>query len=424
VLEHVTDLVPLAQQWLGRVWNVVSQPIEAGILSGGGAGALTAFLVHRFFSRRAEVLPTLPSHVEALDGPQDQTTLFLAAVHDMAMSVTDAWNAARARQVHREPLEALINKDALLPACDAVKQQGAALRVHLADYESLIDQARRARDQLLASWTHRQKDHYRTETYTATTTDSKGKTRTQVRTRQVYDYSDHWFEFDHEIARRARDTVRAFLDFGADAVLPVPDLASVRVRLKALGEAERMFLRRMILHTVLEDAEAEIDDHRVEELLNQWLKGTRLSGWLQSVHGSMDVVHSGQGDAFRVILNSAPVSHYRVSSRSHAGPAGCQRSRALAKDLRVGITAWGWVASMLSTCEGAAFDLARWARDPGVIEDDVDYVRQAVAAYEGAFPDSELEIDQLPNHWVTWLVGVGVAAVVGGMVWYGLDARY
>jgi hypothetical protein len=417
----LAELAPLVQARLAEAWLVVSRPVEAGVLLGSCAGALTAFIVHRYYAKRAEVLPTLPSHAEALDGPQDQTTLFLAAVHDMSMSVTDAWNATRARRVHREPLEALLNLDTLLPACDAVQQQGAALRGYLAEYASLAGRSRAGRDLIEASWSHRQKDHYRTETYIVSSTDSKGRSRTEVRTRQVYDYSDHWFAFHRDVGLRARDEVGAVVGFGATAALPVPDLGRLRVRLAALSEPERMFLRRMIQHTILEDGEAELDETCTERLVNQWLVGARLGEWLRSVHGWLDRLRDDHVAAFGTIMGSEPVSHYRVSSRTHEGPPGRVQSTALVGLLDGILAGWASVEGMLATCEGAAFDLARWARNPAEVEGDVAYVRRAVAAYEGAFPDSEIDIDQLPRHWVTGLAGVGVAMVLGGLTWYGLS---
>ena len=134
-------LLDIAGSLLRSVPLVLSDPRHGGLVAGLIAGTATAAVLHHRERRRARVLPHIPSLVEHLDGPQDEITQLLAAVHEMTMAVTDAWNAARARAVALESLESLIRSDALLPACEQVLTAVPRVRERLQPFASLAGHA-------------------------------------------------------------------------------------------------------------------------------------------------------------------------------------------------------------------------------------------------------------------------------------------
>ena len=96
-----TELLALAGSAVRSVPMVLSQPRVGGIVGGLLAGILVASGLHWHYRRRAKVLPHIPSLSEALDGAHDETTRLLSAVHEMTMSVTNAWNVTRSRRGSR-----------------------------------------------------------------------------------------------------------------------------------------------------------------------------------------------------------------------------------------------------------------------------------------------------------------------------------
>lgn len=393
----------------------VSRPEIAAAIAGVLAGAVVATAIHRHFRAKARVLPHIPSLAEAVDGEHDETTRFLSAVHEMCMSITDAWNAVQARVETRASVEGVVRADALLPACRAVREGVDAVRARFADYDLIADLATRSKGSLTGAWTYRNRHNYRTEVYTVTTTGSDGKSRTETRTRQVYENTDHWFDFHRGVAEAAEGEVAALLAERGRRPLPLPNVRRLRVRLERVDPAQRMFLQRMVRDTILEDAEAVVDDAAVADAANQWILGARIDEWLGHVHAGTAQLRAEQAMAFSRMMGSRAHYHYRTTSRSHGGPDGYQAAREVCAVLSTVIEGWGSVHTMLQRCASAADDLATWARDRSEEEDDVDYVKRAIVAYEAAFPDSTLEIDQLPRHgWTVGIAALAAAAVAAG----------
>ena len=416
-------LFELAMSALRSIPLVLAEPPVGGGVSGVLSGILAASGVHWHYRRRAQVLPHIPALAEAMDGAHDETTRFLAAVHEMTMSVTDAWNAARARKMTREKVEALIRTDALLPACAEVIAESPKVLSRHQGYGELSDRSEQARDAFDAAWTYRSQDNYRTETYIVTRTDSKGRTRTETRTRQVYEDTDHYFTFHRDSAKRAQALLLALLDAEPELELPVPQLSTLRVRLDAVPEAQRMFLRRMVRDTVLEDEEAEVTDQEVEHYANQWLLGADLPRRLRAILGNLRELRSCHKAELATLLSSNGSYHFNTRSRTHSGPPGFRSAQRLEKTADEVVEEWSAVRQMLSTCASVAEDLQAWATDHAEVESDRAYVKRAAEAYELAFPHSELEVDQLARHGVTAGVGVGSALFVGVATYFALGGQ-
>lgn len=420
---YLESVVRSLQMVLAETQEFVSQPEAAACIAGVLAGLGVAFGIHSYFRAKARVLPHIPSLSEAVDGEHDETTSFLAAVHEMSMSITDAWNAVQARRQTRASVEGIVRADALLPACEAVQQGALAIRERFRDFERIASAAGVSRGALMTAWTYRSHDNYRTEVYTVTTTGADGKSKTETRTRQVYEDTDHWYDFDRQACVYGQRQVSALLEERSRCALPLPDVRRLQVRLDRVDPAQRMFLKRMVRDTILEDDEAEVDDAMVADAANQWIVGARVDAWLAQVHTGTDQLRMDQQSAFRRMLSSRAHYHFKTRSRTHSGPDGYRAAEELRQVLSTVVDGWGALESMLVRCVGAASDLAHWARDRSEEEDDVDYVKKAIMAYEAAFPDSSLEIDQLPKH--GWTVGLALlaAGVAGALTFFGMGGQ-
>ena len=398
----------LTNLWLETL-AFVFDPLSMAVC-GAAVGSLASGLgVHWWQRRTAEVLPTLPSHAEALRRPPDEATRFFSSVHELTMTITEAWNAARARG--GVSLEEVVKRERLAQIVRELELSGGQLRQRLGGYERLADALPIP---LMASvWTYEFDHNYRTETYTTTETDSQGKSRTVTKTRQVYDSTDHTFTFDARAARRAEQALRQWLGAFRGADLPMLHLHGRFVDVGLIDPVERSFLERLVRHTVLEDPEATVDEADLSHWVNQWLVGTRIDAKLTAFGEAGEVVAGAVDRSFVTIHASAPRFHERTGSRTHPGPAGYQAHASLKEQLFTMQGAWQAAWNMMGVPVSHGRKLLAWAQDPGEIEPDTDYVELAATAYETAFPGSELTVDQLPT-WGPKLLGAFLGAVGGG----------
>ncbi|MCB9676086.1 MAG: hypothetical protein H6737_13275 [Alphaproteobacteria bacterium] len=384
----------------------------AGSTSGIGGGLLT----HWWQLRKSRVLPTLPSHAEALAREGDEATRFFSAVHELTMTVTEAWNAVRARRSGGR-VEEVVKRDVITRCRDDIVGAAAQLRGRLEDYALCAGDVDEPRDVLRGVWTYRNHHNYRTETYTVTTTDSKGKSRTETRTRQVYVNTDHWFDFDRTRAEKAERHIRAFLGDWAKVDFQPLHVHGHEVVIAKLTPAERSFLERLVRNTVLEDPEAEVSEADLHHWANQWLLGTRIDASLRAFEENLASMDAHVGTVFRVMYESDAHYHFRTTYKSHSGPPGFQQHASAVAWLAGISAAWGAVDRMIDTCVASAEKLVAFASDPSVIESDREYAQVAIEAYEAAFPDSAIEVDQLASYGWSVALGVLAAAVSGALTW-------
>jgi hypothetical protein len=389
-------------------------PLGLSAMVGTTAGSISGLIAQRLQTRRAKVLPYLPSHKEALTQKATEATRFFAAVHDMCMAVTEAWNATQSRRQNKGSVETLMKLDALLPACQTVKSEASQLRRKLAGYTTLDTALHELEVDLDSAWTYTNRDNYRTEHYTVIVQDSDGKSHSESRTRQVYQNTDHWFEYDQDAGQRAAKHGRRFVKTLQTSDLPTVALHTFRIAVDKIDEVERMFLRRLIRDTVLEDKDAVPTDEDLSHYVNQWVTGTRISYRLSEFCSGSLVFESDQARLFSTILNSQTSYHWRNSSRTHQGPNGYQAAQQALQHVSTARKPYRAVSNMLSVCVDVADDLSSWAQDHDEHEHDLQYAKRAVQAYEAAFPDSSIEVDQLPSTGKTllWVFGTGVVATI------------
>ena len=74
---------------------------------------LSGFVIHRIQVKNAKILPFIPSYSETMVGNHNASTRFYASVHDMAMSVTEAWNTMNSRSQDKGSVEEHLDRTRL-----------------------------------------------------------------------------------------------------------------------------------------------------------------------------------------------------------------------------------------------------------------------------------------------------------------------
>ncbi|MCA9569604.1 MAG: hypothetical protein KC656_17280 [Myxococcales bacterium] len=119
--------------------------------AGAGGGLLAHAALRRVEQRRLNALPALPSHGEAVVGAEDPGVRFFAAVHDLTMTVTEAWNTTRIRG---GSVEERIKRDHLAGVADRVHTGADELLRVLEPYRANAELASKARGALDGLWTY------------------------------------------------------------------------------------------------------------------------------------------------------------------------------------------------------------------------------------------------------------------------------
>lgn len=398
-------------------WAFLRTELGSSLASGFGSGTAVSGGLYAYQRHHSRTLPMLPSHEGALVGGATPATRFFAAVHDLTMTVTEAWNVARLR---KKSVEEVIRREHLKEASDRLEAAALELEHYLEDHCGNARVMRKGLRTVRGLWTYDNRHNYRTETYTVRTRDSNGNTRTETRTRQVYVSTDHWFTFDRTKLGPARDELAAVERDLQRRTFPNVDLDERHVELDNLAPAERSFLERLVKQTVTRSKE-EVPEEELERILNQWLDGTRIGADLDSY-----VTGTKQGVAiadrcFGRMKNAKRKVHYNTKSKTHRGPDGYQAAQELLVPLEHAHGAWGRVESLLHGARSSAEKLLGYAGDAAVVESDQDYGEVAVYVYGLAFPDSTLEVDRLPDGYLTVGAGLATALTVAGGL-YGLQA--
>jgi len=375
----------------------------------------SGLIIHRIQKRHAKILPFIPSYSDKMVGTQSNSTRFYAAVHDMAMSVTEAWNMMNSRDQNKGTVEEHLNPIQLRKLCTNVHEFSAKMRQEFADYDVLDSEMRRCLVLLVDSWSYNSNDNYRTETYTVTRTDSEGNKRRETKTRQVYEDTDHYFTFSKGSAQEALTSMETILALYNKAELCPPNVAENQIEITELSDADRMLLQRLYQQTIKEDAEYIPTDKELTSVANQWLQKTEVDELLLTFEKHLVDVLALQAVAFGEILQSNRRYHYNTTSRSHSGPRGYRAVYRLQKPLERAVSRWRKQEKVWKICQDTATTLMEWVSDSDVIEKDKSYAATAIKAYENTFPGSTIDIDQLTKPSKTILFSVSIGLVTAGL---------
>lgn len=299
-----------------------------------GAIALTPIFSMMSFNSEKKTRGEIPiafSELESQKNPGPLTRVYSIA-NDVPMKVFESNNIALAKdethQTFAHELETRIDPAQKIHALisEYAKDMPADVQNALLSLDKLIQAERDLppiMDALDRAWAEDHDDHYHTEIYYTTSTDSQGKTTTTMHTRQVYDYTDHTYDYYPQYAQRAADLLDAF-------VQKYPDL-QIAEKLKAAegvhGDNEEAILKSM--EKRFKDKKPTAQE--VLDLANTWLTGSNYMKYLPNIiKHSKDL--TSQAPSMRASLATAHSDSYRTYSSHDSGPKELQLTKSIRGD--------------------------------------------------------------------------------------------
>ncbi len=396
-------------------------------------GLTGGWLVHRMQAKELEVLPVVYSAVARLQDATP-TVSYYAAVNDMVMSVAESWNSVAKKRAFQQFDDELKKNRGAFFSSESIDHD-TRYREILRSYGEILEGTRQSNQALGKAWSYRSQDHYRTEWDTETYTDSQGNTQTRTVSRQVYDDSEHWFDFDQNAAI-ASERLLTEATMIHDSSLFDPKLESYRVLpavpLRGHGaspyregkdnSAEVNRERDLYKKTVIRDESEEIVEAQLVHTLNQWLLTAHGEHSIPQARSAYAALRRGFTDSFESIHGADANYYYRTTSTSHSGPREYQTAQSLAAQMsQVTEPLESLFAAMRSAMECAKAVTQCLASEDGSKRDNRERAKRlldaAIDAYRATFPTSTIDIDLRPRTWLTVVSGFAAASFAGTITW-------
>lgn len=414
-VDKITSLRVQAQELL-------FSPVGATSLAGITAALFTGAAINQIQHNRANIFPVIYSGVNRLDEGSDTEAInFYAAVNDMAMKVTEAWNKSSeaASPKYGGRYRAFCQELDVLNLSDFANRaegEGGKLLTELKDLSDLRKDCLEAAKAFRESWDYEKEDNYTTVPVTNTWTDDDGNTHTETEWEEVYSDTDHYFTFYPGDAREAKECVETMLKEYSDADFYDGKLSKFTVPTEFND-------KDAIKMTIFEDDKREVSDEEVEKYNNQWLIHARLRKDVEKTKSYFAWLKSEAPGRLKKISGSRQKYHYNTSSTSHSGPEGYQYSKSLARQCESIVKEISDLEKSISGSINYAKQLSEVSKNirnvsakeqKKVVHSILDY---AVEAYLQSFPDSEIEMDQRVKHGKTALISIGVGALCAGLMY-------
>ncbi len=414
--------------FIQQLYEIVSSQWGSVVSVGVGGGALSALVSNFIQQKRANVFPVLYSGIERL--PEDNDTAkYYAAVNDTSMAVTEAWNEARKGKGFSQFFHELSGPK-LAKSCDDVTFFGKRLLGDLGEYVQLAQAAHESAERFGNSWKYNSHDNYRTEFYTTTESDGKGGTKIVTKTRQVYDSTDHYFNFDRKVAQSAGDSLAEILSSFDERDMFDPQMDGLVISPGIFIESEmggglfrgagfvssrgKTSEETYVRDTIIENEKHAVTAEELNKYLNMWLECARLKGVLPLALSSLKQLRNNREQSMGTILASDKNYHYKTSSTSHSGPAGYRASREIEDVcLNVSNEIFGLRDAVNKTMQDASvlLDISK-GNLSGMSQKKAAHkaLDLAVESYLCTFPESEIKMDQRVSH--GWTAGIAAGMVV------------
>ncbi len=392
----------------GLLWLAVASA-SFGMLS----GVVSGWTANRIMSRKSQVLPSLPSYVEAVAPPHDEAVRFYAAVHDMAMTVTEAWNAVHSRTLGRPSLEQVLDKTRLKRHCDVVRTEAIALRTRLVGFERVMSHANTTYKALDQLWEYNAQHRSTTQMVPVMISNGQGGFTTTMQVQTVYSHTDHTFTPHAAALPAAAAQLQALFVTMQRGRMYQPCIGQRRVELAQLQPDQRSLAERLVRHNVLEVSE-EVSADQVEDAVNQWLSGAGIDPQLADAMHALQRVQRHQSAALAA-TETADRHACQTRSRVDGGPESYRRVEALKSDLATAMRRYRAVYDTMILCSEIAEQLDGWSADAKTIEGDRAYVGRAIKAYESAFPGSNIDVDQVTAPGWPFVIGVSAGVLAAAV---------
>lgn len=420
-LQGLTSLATEAYQkglfYSHELTTLLYQPEYSTATTGISTALITALITHKIQTAQAEVIPVLFSGIESVKNP-DTPAKFYAAVNDVAMFASEAWNARNSRKSTEVKFHEILNVNELLNQIEIVKTQGEKYKSLMSEFYHLRNDLASAINHLNDSWSYTTYDNYRTEIYYETVTDSKGNSRQEMRTKQVYESTDHTYHYYAGEAQAAREDLLKFFNSFRKYNSYQPEVEDHRVSIEDMKHAEYELIKHAIIHTVLEDDDAQVTREDVENFLNMWITGTDVDVNLDAFIDQMIGFEPEMNRRFSTVFNSNSYYSYRTKSRSDSGPSGYQEARNMEYELRNAYEIIDTILDNIQTCIDNAETIENLIKtqlhgSEEIASDFDDQVMgKAIESYLAVFPESRIKMDQMVSNGKTAAIALAVGAVV------------
>jgi hypothetical protein len=263
-------------------------------------------------------------------------TRYLTGVNDLTMKVFESWNEswentyygdnthdfARELEKHMEPTFKFHRYEAFDYFRDLPSQSDSALAA-LHEYTTARDRIAPVNSAFSASWDESHVDHYRTEYYTHHWTDSKGKSHSERRSRRVYDYTRHSYDYHKDQGENASKLLdRVLADTKAPA-LHEDFLTASQTNAEGEYAAEKSRKKN--------DPDLKLGPDDYKKIAGTWLTGSTLKLNLPMADQAWNELPA-DADAWRRDKGTARSDSYRTHSRSDSGPAEFRTAQSALSD--------------------------------------------------------------------------------------------
>ncbi|MFH1637286.1 MAG: hypothetical protein ABIB71_02570 [Candidatus Woesearchaeota archaeon] len=250
-------------------------------------------------------------------------TKFLTSTNDLCMQVFDAYNesytgkfamsprglGSSLAQKYSRSTQGSTLKELLSNSVTNAKQLKKNLSIHI----KVLKELNKISSSLNSAWSESHVDHYRTEVYMAveTYTDAKGNSHVKVvpRTRQVYDHTEHTYQYDKSSGIEAANNLK-------DMFKQIPKLSPI----EKIATAGKVSLEGKEAARKSRGENSKLSEEDFLRISNMWCNGTRHDDNLELVVGEYSGLEN-EAAAWDTAKDTAQAYyHYITHSTTDSGP--------------------------------------------------------------------------------------------------------
>lgn len=280
--------------------------------------AVATGISYKIESNREKTVPLAYSEMKQTENT-NPVTKYLANTNDISMKIFECWNNSHKGvndvEAFAEELENVIGSNysytEFSELLRSMNRQSEAALEELKDFTNITNKLIYVNQKFDAAWEDRHDDNYRTEVYTETETytDAEGHTQVQtvVKTRQVYEDTDHYYDYyqqEGEEASRSLD----------ELIKEQPTLKKIEVKkiLEVSPEGKEVIKKSRKKGN-------ELTEEQILEIANKWNTGSTLIVNLPTIYENWDFLKTDANN-WRIAKNTAESISYTTYSSSDPGP--------------------------------------------------------------------------------------------------------
>jgi hypothetical protein len=170
-----------------------------------------------------------------------------------------------------------------------------------------------------SSWNERHIDNYHTEWYTTTSTDSEGHTKIETHSRQVYDDTDHYYDYFPQMGEAASS--------GVDALLSRYPNLKLNERIRRTTKINAENAKAMHTSRARELKDKVLSNVEMLTLGNKWLDGSTFMLFIPRINQHYNENLTADANSWRSAKQTARSVHYKTYSSHDDGPGEFQVAR-------------------------------------------------------------------------------------------------